>query len=215
MSRLSVSKVGHFYEDYLHYVEEYDVFTVEMDCVEGLKSDKAVLLTFTWVELSFQIALILEEQTSEEVVKALDKIEESLGIEMFKQVFPLILTDNGKEFSNISDMETSKTGCKRTKIFFCDPNRSDQKGACENHHKMIRWCIPKGSSLEPYNQADITLMMNNINSYKRKALFGKSAFELSKGSLPDDFFTLLGLEKIEPDKIVLDPKLFCHSNRNG
>jgi len=41
-------------------------------------------------------------------------------------------------------------------------------------------------------------MMNHINSYKRKALFGKSAYDFSKGSLPEDFFILLGLEPVEP-----------------
>jgi IS30 family transposase len=112
-------------------------------------------------------------------------------------------------------METSKLGFKRTKIFFCDPNRSDQKGTCENHHKMIRYCIPKGTSLKPYMQTDINLMMNHINSYKRKALFGKSAYEFAKGSLPENFFILLELEPVEPDKIILSPKLFRHSLCNG
>ena len=208
---LSVSKVGHFYEDYLRYIEENDTFTVEMDCVEGKKGETDALLTLTWVNLSLQIAIILEEQTSECVVEALDKLEGILGEKLFMKVFPLILTDNGTEFSNITAMETSKLGFKRTKIFFCDPNRSDQKGTCENHHKMIRYCIPKGTSLKPFKQADINLMMNHINSYKRKALFGKSAYDFSKGSLPEDFFILLGLEPVEPDKIILSPKLFRHS----
>lgn len=211
---LSISKIGHFYEDYLQYINENDVFTVEMDCVEGSKEDKAALLTLTWKELSLQIALILNEQSSEEVVNALDKIEQSLGSALFKEVFPLILTDNGKEFSDIVGMENSKEGFKRTKIYFCETNRSDQKGTCENHHKMIRYCIPKGSSLESYNQADISLMMNHINSYKRKALFGKSAYDLAKDSLPEDFFVLLGLETIVAEKIILTPKLFSHSKCN-
>lgn len=212
---LRLSKIGHFYEDYLKYLETNDIFTVEMDCVEGSKEDKAALLTLTWKELSFQIAYKIKEQTAEEVVAALDKIEELLGERLFKQVFPLILTDNGHEFSNISAMETSPKGFKRTKIFFCDPNRSDQKGTCENHHKLIRYCIPKSTSIEPYSQDDISLMMNNINSYKRKALFGKSAFELAKNSLPRDFFDILGLKEVKADDIILNQKLFLHSNCNG
>ena len=211
---LSISKVGHLYEDYLRYVEETDVFTVEMDCVEGSKDDPAVLLTLTWRELSFQVAIILTEQNPEMVVDALDKIEESLGTELFRKVFPLILTDNGQEFTHISDMETSNAGGKRTKVFFCEPNRSDQKGTCENHHKMIRYCIPKGTALGVYDQFDISLMMNHVNSYKRRALFGKSAFDLAKDALPEDFFILLGLEEIPPGEIILSPKLFHHSKRN-
>lgn len=209
--RLSLSKIGHFYSDYLAYIEKNDVFTVEMDCVEGSKEDSAALLTLTWKSISLQIALILDAKTSESVVLAIDKLEEALGTELFKQVFPLILTDNGSEFADFDSIETSITGIRRTKVFFCEPNRSDQKGTCENHHKMIRYCIPKGTSLEQFYQADISLMMNHINSYKRKALFGKSAYELAKDSLPEDFFVLLGLEEIPPGEIILSPKLFRHS----
>ena len=64
-----------------------------------------------------------------------------------------------------------------------------------------------GTSLEPYMQEDINLMMNHINSYKRKALFGKSSLDLAKTVLPEDFFTLLGIEEIPPEKIILKPSL--------
>lgn len=209
--RLSLSKIGHFYADYLEYIERNDVFTVEMDCVEGSKTDSAALLTLTWKSISLQIALILDTKTSEAVVSAIDKLEEALGTELFTQVFPLILTDNGSEFADFESIETSFTGVRRTKVFFCEANRSDQKGTCENHHKMIRYCIPKGTSLEPFYQSEISLMMNHINSYKRKALFGRSAYELARDSLPEDFFILLGLEEIPADEIILSPKLFRHS----
>ncbi len=54
---LSVSKIGHFYTDYLHYIEENDTFTVEMNCVEGKKDETDALLTLTWTNLSLQIAI--------------------------------------------------------------------------------------------------------------------------------------------------------------
>jgi len=215
IKNISVSKIGRLYEDYLAYIETNDVFTVEMDCVEGAKTDSATLLTLTWKSLSLQLALILNEHTSDAVVEALDILELSLGLDLFQEMFPLILTDNGHEFYDIEGMELSKTGTKRTNIFFCEANRSDQKGTCENHHKMIRYCIPKGTSLEPYSQEEISTMMNHINSYKRKALFGRSAYELAKEVLPTDFFTLLGLEEIPPNEIVLTPQLFCHSKCNS
>lgn len=146
--------------------------------------------------------------TKEEVVKTLDKIETILGFELFNQIFPVILTDNGSEFTDIAGMERScEINKQRTKIFFCEPNRSDEKGTCENHHKMIRYIIPKSTSLEPYVQEDINLMMNHINSYKRKALYGKSALDMAKAVLPADFFLLLGIEKVPPEKIILRPSL--------
>lgn len=206
---LSTSKIGHFYSDFLAYTQEHDSSVTEMDCVEGKRGENATLLTLTIRNLSLQLAFIMEQHTTECVVKTLDKIEISLGTALFSNIFGLILTDNGHEFSNIVGMESScLTNTKRTSIYFCDPNRSNEKGSCENHHRMIRFIIPKGTSLESFYQSDITLMMNHINSYKRKALYGKSAYELAKTVLPEDFFLLLGLEEIPPDKIILSPTLF-------
>ena len=36
----------------------------------------------------------------------------------------------------------------RTRIYYCDPNRSDQKGALEKNHEYIRYVLPKGTSFE-------------------------------------------------------------------
>lgn len=206
-ARLTVSKIGHLYKDYLAFVNEHEVNTVEMDCVEGKKDESEVLLTLHFKTFYLQLAFIMESQTSYNVVKTLDMIEEILGTDLFMQMFPIILTDNGTEFSDISGMERSINGGQRTRIYFCEPNRSDEKGSCENHHRMIRWVIPKGTSLSPYKQEDINLMMNHINSYKRPALFGKSAIDISKGVIPEDFFILLGIDEIPPEEIKLIPEL--------
>lgn len=201
------AKIGHMYKDYLKYIEENDTPTVQMDCVEGKKDEAATLLTLHFPEFKMQLAFIMDNQDCGNVIKMLDMIEESIGQELFKNIFPVILTDNGHEFSDIQGMERSIYGGKRTRIFFCEPNRSDQKGNCENNHKYIRYIIPKGSSLEAYRQADISLMMNHINSFYRKSLHGKSPYDVAKQILPEDFFLLLGLESIPPANIVLKPSL--------
>jgi len=207
--KLTISKLDRQYEDYIEYVNENAVTTVQMDCVEGSKRDNAVLLTLHFPTLHMQLAYIMEEHTSECVVKTLDKLESALGKELFNIVFPVILTDNGHEFTDIKGMERSIYGGRRTKIFFCDPNRSDQKGACENNHRYIRYVIPKGRTLEKYDQFDINLMMNHINSMYRKEAYGNSAYDLAMSVLPEDFFNLLGLEKIPPENIVLKPSLLA------
>jgi len=204
---IKASKIGHLYHDYLKYVKENDCTVVEMDCVEGAKEDKATLLTLHFTAFKMQLAFIMDEQTSINVVSVLDMIEYTLGPELFHTLFPVILTDNGHEFSDIAGMERSIKSGKRTQIFFCEPNRSDEKGHCENNHKYIRYVIPKGTSLEPFSQGDISLMMNHVNSFRRKSLFGKSPYEAAMNVLPPDFFILLGLELIPPDKVILMPKL--------
>lgn len=204
---LSIPKLGHMYRDYLAFMDSNDVTAVQMDCVEGIKEDRAVLLTLHFPVFHMQLAFIMSEHTSACVVQTLDKLEETLGPELFRQAFPVILTDNGHEFTDIPGMERSVYGGQRTRIFFCEPNRSDEKGACENNHRLIRYVIPKGTSLEPFWQADITLMMNHINSYSRKALYGHTPYGLAMNVLPEDFFILLGLEQIPPAELELKPSL--------
>jgi IS30 family transposase len=208
--RASDAKQGHLHTDFLAFMQTYDGIVVEMDCVEGTKSDKAALLTLEWAPAHMQIAIIMDEQTCVEVVAALDKLEITLGKNLFQRMFPLILTDNGHEFADVKSMERSVYGGKRTQVFFCEPNRSDQKAECECAHKFIRYVIPKGTSLEPFHQGDINLMMNHINSYKRKKIGGKSPYEMARflyGETFDEFFLLLGLEEIPPQDIILRPTL--------
>jgi len=207
--QIRMAKVGHMYGDFLKYMAEHDTFHVEMDCVIGKQTEPAALLTLHYPNLMMQLAIYLEFHTSACVVDALDTIEQVLGAELFVETFPVILTDNGAEFSDVESIERSFFNRKkqRTKLFFCEPNRSDEKGSCENNHRLIREVIPKGTSLTAYNQADITLMMNHINSYCRKKLFGKCAYDLAMDVFPEEFFDLLGLYKIEPEEVTLKPSL--------
>ena len=203
----SPSKAGRLYEDYLTFIKDNDVSIVEMDCVEGKQTDKCAILTLHFVELHLQLYYIMDEHTSECVVNTLDKIEEALGKELFSEVFELILTDNGHEFWDIDGMERSLSGGQRTQIFFCDPNRSDQKGACENNHKLLRCIIPKGTSIDGLNQSNMITITNHINSYRRKSLYGNTPYDIALHSLPEDFFIMLGLEQIPGEEVNLTPSL--------
>lgn len=204
---LTAAKIGHLYSDYLSYIKDNDVLVVQMDCVEGIKTDSAVLLTLHYPSVHMQLAFIMDEQTSDCVVGMLDRIENALGAELFKEMFPVILTDNGHEFTDIAGMERSIYGGQRTKVFFCEPNRSDEKGACENNHKIIRNILPKGQSLEPYSQMDINSVINHVNSYCRKSIGGLCPYDLAFNAFPEDFFIFLGLEKIPSADVVISPAL--------
>ncbi len=204
---VSRNKKGHLYSDYLSFICENEVLTVQMDCVEGIREDRSVLLTLHFPAFHFQLAFIMRSHTSQCVVETFDMIENAIGTELFTSLFGVILTDNGHEFSDISAMEQSVTGGKRTNIFFCEPNRSDEKGSCENNHKLIRYVIPKGTSLEAFTQEDITLMMNHINSYSRKALFGKCPYDMVMNAFPHQFFEELGFYQIPLQDVLLTPAL--------
>lgn len=202
-----VSKTGHLYTDYLKYIHSHDVCVVQMDCIEGRRDEPAALLTLHFTSFHMQLVNILNEQTASCVVAMLDAIELSIGKELFASYFPVILTDNGHEFTDIKGIECSVFGGKRTHVFFCEANRSDQKAECETNHKLVRRIIPKGSSIQHLMQMDMVLLTNHINSYKRESLFGKSPFEAAMTIMSEDFFVLLGLECIPANEVNLTPSL--------
>ena len=70
----------------------------------------------------------------------------------------------------------SKT--KRTNIFYCDALQSNQKGAAEKNHTIIRYVIPKGSYMDVYNENHILILACHMNSYVRKELGGKTPYDL-------------------------------------
>ncbi len=71
-----------------------------------------------------------------------------LGQDSFKYLFPVILTDNGSEFSNPKALEYDAHGIFRTKLYYCDPCASFQKPNVELNHEFIRKTLPKGRSFD-------------------------------------------------------------------
>lgn len=199
---------GRRYEDYLKYLNENpDTPIVQMDSVEGVKGGK-VLLTIHFVSCSFMLAFIREHNDAQSVIDIFNKLQEILGIKKFKELFPIILTDNGSEFSNPKEIEFDMiTGEQRTKIFYCHPSSPYEKGACEVNHELFRRAIPKGNSFNDLNQDDINLIMSHINSYKRKKLNNISPYDMFSTIYGKDTIDKLGLIKIEPNDVNLTRNL--------
>jgi DNA-directed RNA polymerase beta subunit len=63
-------RVGRTYDDFIEYTSKNaDLNIVEMDTVEGLKSDSKCILTIFWRKSNFRLMFLLEKQTTEEVTK--------------------------------------------------------------------------------------------------------------------------------------------------
>ncbi len=200
-------RIGRTYDDFQKFlIDNPNINVVEMDTVEGIKGGK-VLLTMIFRNFNFMIARLLPNKTSEAVKKELDNIEKVIGTELFKRVFKCILTDNGGEFQKPDELETSIDGSKRCWIFYCDANRSDQKAKVEKNHEYIRYIIPKGTSMDNYNQSDIDLMMSHINSTAREVLNFAIPFDMASIYLGMDTMKKLNFSKVHPDNIILKPYL--------
>ena len=172
--RETAIRKGRTYEEFKEYIGKHsECSIVEMDTVEGIKGGK-VFLTLLFRQSKLMLIYLMEEKTMECVEKAFDKIKEILGIDMFKKVFEVILTDNGSEFFNPISIEVDKeTGEIISHIFYCDPGASWQKGAIEKNHEYIRYVLPKGSTFDDLTQEKTNILMSNINSTSRDILNGK------------------------------------------
>ena len=184
---------------------------VEMDTVEGIKGH-SVLLTLNFVPFNFMISYKLESQTISEVTDKINKLKKILGYELFHKIFPVILTDNGKEFKRPDLIEDNGSDVVKTKVFYCDSRRSDQKGSIEVTHEYIRRYIEQGTDLDKYSDDDILLMMNHINNTKREKLKGKTPYELMEEKIGKENIKKLGFYFIPPKDIILKPNLFKKDN---
>lgn len=144
----------------------------EMDTVVGKKGEsKHSLLVLTERKTREEIITLLYEHTMEQVVKALDSLEEKWG-SLFSQIFKTITVDNGSEFSNCAGMEKSALGDgSRTKVYYCHPYSSYERGTNENQNRLIRRRVPKGENFDDRTEEDIQDVEDWINNYPRK-LFG-------------------------------------------
>ena len=204
------AKKGRSYEDFQNYLvlNQLDSW-LEMDTVLGRMGGK-VLLTFNLSFCNFIFARLLDNKTALEVTKHLYAIKNTLheADKDFFQLFPVILTDNGGEFARVDDIEMDVRG--ESKLFFCDPNRSDQKGRIEKNHTLIRDILPKGTSFDNLTQEDINLVCSHVNSVKRAALNGKSAYELFAFTYGEEIPKLLGISKIPAEDVCQSSKLLQH-----
>ena len=199
--------LGRTYEDFLEYTAANpDTPVVEIDSVEGRKGGK-VLLTVFFRNSNLMLAFLRDRNTARSVTEVFEWLYNILGHEQYCRLLPIILTDRGSEFTDPVSIECTKFGEIRSRVFYCDPQRSDQKGGCEVTHEFIRRILPEGTSFDPLQQSDILLMMSHINSYTRKKLNNQSAYQLFSFLYGETILPSLGIHEIPANNINLTPRL--------
>jgi len=203
------AKVGRTYDDFLSHIEKNNLSSwVEMDTVIGRVGGKTILtLDFTFC--NFMFGLLLDGKTSAEAthkIRAVKKILSSNDVR-FGDIFPLLLTDNGGEFANISAFVSDSSGEIETEMFFCDPFRSSQKPKVEKNHTLFRDIVPKGESFDSFSQSTVNLIFSHINCVKRKSLNGKSPYEIFVFTFGEKIASLLGISLVPDCEVIQSPKL--------
>jgi len=201
-------RIGRNYEAFCAFIEKNpDTAVVQMDSVIGSRGGKC-LLTIHFVDCSLMLAFLRDANTSKSVTNIFNQLDKELGKDTFSRLFPVILTDNGSEFSNPKAIEYRESApCWRTNVFYCDAGSPYQKGAIEVNHELIRRVLPKGTSFNNLTQEDINLMMNHINSYKRKKLNNRSPYETFSFYHGEEVSHKLGCAQVAASDIMLKPTL--------
>jgi IS30 family transposase len=201
-------RTGRNYEAFSAFIEkDPDTAVVQMDSVIGAKGGKC-LLTIHFVDTSMMLAFLRDANTSKSVIDIFNQLDETLGKELFNQLFPVILTDNGSEFSNPKAIEyRGSFPLLRTHVFYCDAGSPYQKGAIEVNHELIRRILPKGTNFNQLTQEDVSLMMNHINSYKRKKLNNRSPYETFSFYHGEEVLHKLGCSPVAASDIMMKPAL--------
>lgn len=198
---------GRTYDDFMELDASVRDRAVEMDCVESARGCPKVILTLLFRNSNYQAMLLLEEHTRAQVKAALDKVERLIGLEEFRLWMGVLVTDHGHEFNKFEDLEASciVEGEKRCTIYYCDPSRPDQKGACEKNHVELRKLLPKKTSFKNLDEETLSSVASHVNSYTRAVLGGIAPIEIAERELPKGLTEGLGIKRIDPEEVVLKP----------
>ena len=104
---------------------------VEMDTVKGVREQGKRLLTMIFRKNNVMLLFLMPDGKAESVKRVFDYLEAGLRIDVFRRLFPVILTDNGSEFKKVDELELTPDEdgflIYRTSLYYCDPMALWQK----------------------------------------------------------------------------------------
>lgn len=135
----------------------------EIDTVILTKEKGACLLTLTDRKSRFQIIELLEDKTAKSVNKVLKELLKKYQIKS-------ITADNGLEFARLYEVFDYEN------IYYSHPYCSYERGTNENHNRLIRRFLPKGT--KNTTQQRVAFIQNWINDYPKRIFNYKTPRDL-------------------------------------
>ncbi len=203
------AKQGRTYTDFLEFISQNDdVSVVQLDTVIGEIGGK-VIMTIHFVNTDFMVGLLMDNKTAAEAASKIAELKKNLKASNFAfgEIAPILLTDNGGEFSIVSSFENDVDGNLESHMFFCEPCSPHEKAHIEKNHTLFRDIVPTGTSFNEFTQDTVNLIFSHVNSVKRKQFNGKSAYEMFAFSYSEELANALGIYKIDPKQVVQDTSL--------
>ena len=122
-------RVGRTYWDYLSFLGlNFGVQPVEVDTVIGSVGGK-VLYTMMF-SCGLMLAFLRDARTSQTTTRIFNMLQDLAGLEFFMKLFPVVLADNGPEFSNP----------KMVGFFSPDPEHNPTKLERRTWRTTTCWC---------------------------------------------------------------------------
>ena len=138
--------------------------TWETDLVVSSRSGTGALSTSNEKVSRYLVVDYVPDRTASCKQKTLQRLTESFQVKS-------ITFDRGHE--NASHYKL------KTKTYFCDPYRSNQRGANENQNKLLRRWFPKGTDFSKVEPSRIQKVVKMVNEKPRKVLGYQTATEVA------------------------------------
>lgn len=214
----AMCRAGRDYRTFLEFcrVNEVDEWT-ELDTVVGRVGGK---ILFTMIlPGGLMLMFLRDRKSSQTCTRIFNMLWELAGPELFLKLFFVILTDNGTEFSDPDMIEKwrpdpqhnpAKLLPRGIHLFYCDAYCSSQKSHVEREHREQRRVLLHGVSFDTLTQDDINLVASHVASYTRSVLDNRTPYDsfVEKFGEPGKkFLNALGIVKIPPNEVTLDPIL--------
>lgn len=203
------AKSGRTYDDFLTYVSnDPNVQIVQLDTVIGRIGGK-VIMTIHFVNSDFMVGLLLDNKTAAEAADKIIALKQRLAQNgfCFGNIAPVLLTDNGREFSLVDAFESDLSGNLESHLFFCEPMSPSEKPEIEKNHTMLRDILPKSSSFDNLTQEDVNKVFSHVNAVKRKQFNGKSAYDMFAFFYSHALANALGISFVPGKDVIQSPAL--------
>lgn len=208
------------YESFINLHQELQDSACEMDTVIGRRIDKQCILSLFSKPSKFQFYLLLACKSNKAVEKTLDELEKIFGKDLFHEIFYPILTDNGPQFKDYKALERSVLPgiTTRTRVYYCDANRANEKGQCEKNHVELRKLLPKDLkiSFDKLDHWDMAECMSQVNSLPRRSLGRLSPIILFKkmyGTKASDVLENIGVKELKSKQLLLKPHALINERK--
>lgn len=133
--------------------------------MNGLRTkDDQALLTLTERKTRYEVILKIDGKAADPVNQALTALKEAAG-KAFEYLFKTITSDNGTEFSGLSEL---LKGIRD--VYFTHPYSSWERGTNEHHNGKIRRFILKRTRMSEVPLSTIRRVQDWMNHLPRKIL---------------------------------------------